>query len=111
MLEAQGPAGSGGGDATDGAGREPGGGAGGVAEAPTGSSSGGRGGESPRRSFAVPPPVAALRLAAHQGDVFGLGLALEAVTLTANHNAVRHVADCSVSIETVVHRPVWLTGL
>ncbi|KAI8465419.1 MAG: hypothetical protein J3K34DRAFT_461429 [Monoraphidium minutum] len=65
----------------------------------------------PPREFAVPPPVAALSLTRHQAHVFGLGLALEALTLTANSNAVRFAGDSCVALEAVVHRPVWLTGL
>ncbi len=64
-----------------------------------------------RLVFSVPPHLAGLQMAPHRLKVFGLGLALEATTLTANSNAVRHLADKLVSLETVVHRPVWLTGL
>jgi len=69
------------------------------------------GGGREQHMFALPQPVAELQMSKQQGDVFGLGIALEAVTLTANGNAVRYLADRSVALEAVVHRPVWLTGL
>lgn len=62
-------------------------------------------------SFSIPAPVASLKLPRHQGDVFGLGIVLEAVTLTANSSALRFLGEQSVALEALVHRPVWLTGL
>ncbi|GBF89975.1 hypothetical protein Rsub_02681 [Raphidocelis subcapitata] len=65
-----------------------------------------------RRVFRMPPAIAQLQQQQQlRCDVFGLGLALEALTLTANSNAVRHLGDQRVALEARVHRPVWLTGL
>jgi hypothetical protein len=98
-------------------GRE-GGGADSSAASAAGNTSSGSGGSSrgggagcALRVFAMPPAVARLRLGRQQADVFGLGAALEALTLTANSNAVRFLDDNAVALETFVHRPVWLTGL
>ncbi|GAX81285.1 hypothetical protein CEUSTIGMA_g8717.t1 [Chlamydomonas eustigma] len=46
-----------------------------------------------------------------QRTVFGLGDALQAVTLTANGSAARSALRQGVILELVVHRAVWLTGL
>ena len=78
-----------------------------------GAPGGGGAGPAPqaRLTFRLPRAIARLQQQQQRGDVFGLGLALEAVTLTANSNAVRHLAEQRVALEAVVHRPVWLTGL
>jgi hypothetical protein len=67
--------------------------------------------EAAPRAFALPPALAALRMARHSRDTFGLGISLRALTLTAHGSAVRHLAEQSVAVEAFVHRPVWLTGL
>lgn len=51
------------------------------------------------------------KLTKQQKAVLGLGDALEALTLTANGNAVRCCGHYGVKLEALVHRPVWLTGM
>lgn len=51
------------------------------------------------------------KLGKQQRAVFGLGDALQALTLTANGNAVRCCEQYGVKLEVVLHRPVWLTGM
>lgn len=45
-----------------------------------------------------------------QRAVFGAGDALQALTLTANGNAVRSAERQGVYLEAVVHRAAWLSG-
>lgn len=51
------------------------------------------------------------KLTDQQRAILGLGDALEAITVTANGNAVRYCEQQGVKLEVLMHRPVWLTGL
>ncbi|MEW5297736.1 MAG: hypothetical protein WDW36_000921 [Sanguina aurantia] len=60
---------------------------------------------------AISERVAALEhIGAHQRAVLGLGDRLHALTVTADGNAVRSAQKQGLALETLVHRPVWLTG-
>lgn len=55
--------------------------------------------------------VERLAMAAHQKEIFGVGDALRAVTLTANGGAARAAEQQGVVLEVRLHRAVWLTGM
>lgn len=49
-------------------------------------------------------------IGAHQKCVLGLGDRLVALTVTADGNAVRSAQKQGITLEVLLHRPVWLTG-
>jgi hypothetical protein len=59
----------------------------------------------------IPERIARLeKVTAQQRAVFGLGDALQVLTLTANGSAVRCAEQQGVNLEVVLHRAVWLAG-
>lgn len=59
----------------------------------------------------LPARLRSAKLTPQQLAVFGAGDAAQALTLTANGGVVRSAAQAGVHLETMVHAPVWLTGL